>query len=157
MRVIDYSYEDFLAGIDYIAKQIEQDEYEYDYIVAIARGGCVPGVYLSHKLGKPAMMIQWNTRDRSSIGNHYPDWLPRALLADSKILLVDDMVDGGQTIIELLTAWQNQLGGKKIPLNNIRIAAMYYNIAQDIKVDYYHRTINRHADDRWVIFPWEAV
>ena len=60
-------------------------------------------------------------------------------------------------MIELFTSWQNNNGGKKIPLQNIRIAAMYYNVAQPIKVDYYHRTINRDADDRYIIFPWEVL
>ena len=102
-------------------------------------------------------MVQWNTRDESPFGNDFPSYLPRDILSGHKIILVDDMVDGGQTLIELMSAWQGALGGKKVPLQNIRIAAMYYNIAQHIKVNYYHKTINRDADDRWVIFPWEAV
>ena len=157
MNVIDYTYPEFEQGIKDVAKQIQDDGFDPDYLIGIARGGCIPGVYLSHTLRKPIMMIQWNTRDDNPFGNEYPHYLPRDLIAGQKVIIIDDIVDGGTTLTELFTSWQCNLGGKKIPLQNIRIAAMYYNIAQDIKVDYYHRTINRDADDRWVIFPWEAV
>lgn len=157
MNVIDYTYPEFQEGIKQVAKQIEEDDFDADYLIGIARGGCVPGVYLSHALRKPISIIQWNTRDDNPFGNDYPSYLPRDLIAGHKVIIVDDIVDGGQTLAELFTSWQYSLGGKKVPLDNIRIAAMYYNVAQNIKVDYYHRTINRDADDRWVIFPWEAV
>jgi hypoxanthine phosphoribosyltransferase len=155
--IIEYTHPEFEQGIKAITKQIEEDDFEADYLIGIARGGCVPGVYLSHSLRKPIMMIQWNTRDDNPFGNDYPTWLPRDLLSDKKVIIIDDIVDGGTTLMELFTSWQGTVGGKKIPLQNIRIAAMYYNIAQDIKVDYYHRTINRDADDRWIVFHWEAV
>jgi len=44
----------------------------------------------------------------------------------------------------------------ELPVDNLRVAAMYYNTAQDVKVDFYHRTIDRNEDQRWVVFPWEA-
>lgn len=155
MNVIDYTQADFEDGIKQVAKQIEEDDFDASYLIGIARGGCVPGVYLSHRLHKPITIIQWNTRDDNPFGNDYPSYLPRDLIAGHKVIIVDDIVDGGQTLAELFTSWQGCLGGKKVPLDNIRIAAMYYNVAQNIKVDYYHRTINRDADDRWVVFPWE--
>lgn len=157
MNVLEYTYSEFVEGVKSVAAQIEEDDFEADYLIGIARGGCVPGVYLSHALKKPIIIIQWNTRDESPFGNDFPHYLPRDILSGQKVILVDDMVDGGQTLIELMSAWQGALGGKKVPLENVRIAAMYYNIAQPIKVNYYHKTINRDADDRWIIFPWEAV
>ncbi len=92
MNVIDYTYPEFEEGIKSIARQIEEDDYEADYLVWIARGGCVPGVYLSHRLKKPIMMVQWNTRDESPFGNDFPSYLPRDILSGHKIILVDDMV-----------------------------------------------------------------
>lgn len=157
MNVLEYTYSEFEEGIKHVAKQIEEDDFDPDYLIGIARGGCVPGVYLSHSLKKPIIMIQWNTRDDNPFGNEYPAWLPREFLAGVKAIIIDDIVDGGTTLIELFSSWQSNNGGKKIPLENIRIAAMYYNVAQPIKVDYYHRTINRDADDRWICFPWEVL
>jgi hypoxanthine phosphoribosyltransferase len=74
-----------------------------------------------------------------------------------KILVVDDIVDGGDTIRELLADWQSSVAGLgKLPVDNLRIAAMYYNTAQDVKVDFYHHTIDRNEDYRWIHFCWEA-
>jgi len=156
--VIIYSYYDFQEGIDNIAKQIEQSEFKPDVIVGIVRGGSVPAVYLSHRLKIPVQMVHWNTRDSSKWGNESNCWIPEGIIDDGlKVLLVDDIVDGGDTIRELLADWQTSIAGVgNLPLQNIRIAAMFYNTAQDVTPDFYHQTVDRNQDQRWIIFPWEA-
>ena len=67
--IIDYSYDVFRAGIDDIARQVEASDFEPDFLVGVVRGGCVPAVYLSHKLKIPVQMIHWNTRDDTEWGN----------------------------------------------------------------------------------------
>lgn len=153
--IIDYSNADFVEGINSIADQVTSSDFTPDYIVGIVRGGCVPAVYLSHKLKVPLVTVAWNTRDNTIFGNESNCWIPEDLLAGKKVLLIDDIVDGGDTIRELLADWQSSVRDT-LPLQNIKVAAMYYNTAQDVTVDYYHRTINRNEDARWVIFPWEA-
>lgn len=154
--IIDYSSDEFKHGIDVMATQIQNSGFDADYIVAIVRGGCVPGVYLSHKLKKPLVTVAWSTRDKNIYNNESNCWIPEDLHEGKKILLVDDIVDGGDTIKELLDDWyQSSCGVGDLPLQNIRIAAMYYNTAQDVVVDYYHRTIDRSYDNRWIHFPWE--
>jgi hypoxanthine phosphoribosyltransferase len=154
--IIDYDHSQFLLGIDHIANEIELSGWRPDYIVGIVRGGAVPAVFLSHRLKTPMTTIQWNTRDSNPFGNESNTWIPEDILEGAKVLLVDDIVDGGETICQVITDWQTSVYDK-IPLQNIRIAAMYYNTAQDVKVDYYHHAIDRNEDPRWVIFPWEAV
>lgn len=155
--IIDYSYPEFHTGIDSIAKAVESSGWTPDYIVGIVRGGLVPAVHLSHKLKVPLVTVAWNTRDTGVGGNEHNCWIPEDLHAGKKILLVDDIVDGGDTIRELLDDWyQASAGIGKLPLQNIRIAAMYYNTAQDVKVDYYHMSIDRSFDQRWIHFPWEG-
>jgi len=155
--IIDYSYDDFRDGVEQICRQVRQSGYEPDYIVGIVRGGCIPAVHLSHNLKIPTVMVSWNTRDKSTFGNESNTWIPEDLHNGKKILVVDDIVDGGDTIRELLADWHKStsvLG--ELPLQNIRIAAMYYNTAQETPVDFYHRTINRDEDKRWIVFHWEA-
>ena len=156
--VIDYSYSDFCDGIKAIAEQVEASDFDPTYIVSIVRGGCVPGVYLSHRLKKPLVTVAWSTRDRNVYNNESNCWIPEDInILDKKILLVDDIVDGGDTVKELLEDWQKSIAGVgKLNTDNIRIAAMWYNTAQDINVDFFHKTIDRNEDQRWVIFPWEA-
>lgn len=155
--VIDYSYSDFRDGIEQIAVQIEESGYEPDVIVGIVRGGSVPAVYLSHRLKIPVQMVHWNTRDSVKWGNEHNCWLPEEIMGGLKVLLIDDIVDGGDTIRELLADWQTSVAGMgNLPVDNIRIASMIYNVSQTVKPHFFHRTIDRESDQRWVIFPWEA-
>ncbi|CAB4142689.1 COG2236 Predicted phosphoribosyltransferases [uncultured Caudovirales phage] len=155
--IIDYDYDDFRAGIDHIAKSITASGWTPDYIVGIVRGGSIPAVYLSHSLKVPVVMVAWNTRDETIFGKECNTWIPEDLHDGKKILIVDDIVDGGDTIRELLDDWRKSTAGIGVlPVDNLRVAAMYYNTAQDVVVDFYHRTIDRNDDPRWIVFPWEA-
>ena len=156
--VIDYNYSDFRDGIESIARQVEESGYKPDLIVGVVRGGSVPAVYLSHRLKIPVQMVHWNTRDSSKWGNESNCWIPEQIMEEGlKVLLVDDIVDGGDTIRELLADWQTSVAGVgNLPVDNIRISSMIYNTAQDVTPHFYHQTIDRDQDQRWVIFPWES-
>lgn len=155
--IIDYEYEDFKGGIDHIVSLIASSGFSPEYIVGIVRGGAVPGVYLSHKLKVPLVTVAWSTRDTSIYGQESNCWIPEDIMDGKKVLIVDDIVDGGDTIKELLEDWQKSVAGMgNLNTDNIRIAAMWYNTAQDIVVDFYHKTIDRNEDPRWIVFPWEA-
>lgn len=155
--IIDYSYSEFSAGVDSIANAVKSSGWTPDYIVGIVRGGCVPAVYLSHKLKVPLVTVAWSTRDTSIYGKESNCWIPEDIMSGKNILVVDDIIDGGDTIKELLEDWQTSVSGLgKLPLQNLRIAAMYYNTSQDVNVDFYHHAIDRNEDQRWVVFPWEA-
>lgn len=154
--IIDYEYNDFRSGIDAIAKAITASGWKPDYIVGIVRGGSVPAVYLSHKLKVPVVMVSWSTRDTTFFGKESNYWIPEDIHNGKKVLVVDDIVDGGDTIRELLEDWNKSTAGLgNLPVDNLRVAAMYYNTAQDVKVDFYHREIDRDVDYRWIHFPWE--
>ena len=69
--MIGYSIDQYYRDIKWIATSVEVyiDEvktetlkWNPDVIVAVARGGCVPGVYLSHLLNKPLEIITWQLR-----------------------------------------------------------------------------------------------
>ena len=155
--IIDYDYAAFREGIDAIANSVKASDFKPDYIVGIVRGGAVPAVHLSHKLKIPLVAVAWSTRDTSVYGRESNCWIPEDLHNGKKILVVDDIVDGGDTIRELLADWYTSTAGLgDLPVDNLRVAAMYYNTSQDVKVDFYHRTIDRNEDQRWVVFPWEA-
>ena len=154
--IIDYTFTDFRDGIQNIAKQIKESGFAPDYLVGIVRGGSVPAVYLSHKLKIPVVMVAWNTRDNTEFGTDSVTWIPEDLLDGKRVIIVDDIVDGGQTIKELLEDWQKSVLAP-VPHENVRIAAMWYNTAQDVAVDFYHKTIDRDSDSRWIVFDWEAV
>lgn len=156
--VIIYSHNDFLEGIQYIATSIERSDFQPDLIVGIVRGGSVPAVHLSHRLKVPVQMVHWNTRDSSKWGNESNCWIPEQIMEQGlNVLLVDDIVDGGDTIKELLADWQTSVAGMgNLPVDNIRICSMIYNTAQDVTPHFFHQTIDRNEDQRWIVFDWEA-
>lgn len=129
-----------------------------DYILGIARGGLIPAVYLSHALNKPLVPLAWNMRDVSPYSNIPNPDIPKDILNGAKFLIMDDIVDGGDTIRSLFKNWDEILRNRGVlPLANVRVGAMWYNTAlTDVKVDFYHQTIDRNEDKRWILFEWEV-
>lgn len=150
--IIDYTYEEFIEGINKIADDIKQSGFNPDYIVGIVRGGAIPAVYLSHKLRIPVQMVHWSTRDSDNRESNL--WIPEDVNDGKRVVIVDDIVDGGETIKELLEDWNSSIRDE-LKLDNIRVSSMIYNTSQPTNVDFYHRTIDRSYDNRWIHFPWE--
>ena len=151
---IVYTYEMFLKGLEKITEQIRSDRWQPDYIVGIVRGGSVPAIYLSHRLKIPVVMLQWSTRD-VNLPNECNAWIPEDVNMGKNVLIIEDIVDSGITIKEVLADWNKSIH-EELKLANIRIAAMINNVSQDVKVDYCDVNIDRNVDKRWVELPWEA-
>lgn len=151
----NYTYPDFCDGIEAIALQIKAQAWIPDYIVGIVRGGAIPAVMLSHRIGVPVVMVQWSTRDNMVHSNDHNSWIPEEILQGKKVLLVDDIVDNGDTVRQVLADWQASVR-ETLPGHLTRIASLVYNKAQPLEVDYYHKVIDRNNDKRWVSFFWEA-
>jgi hypoxanthine phosphoribosyltransferase len=152
--IIDYTYDDFLDGIQQIVSQIKLSGWKPNYIVGIVRGGCVPAVYLSHRLKVPCVMVQWNTRDHTGFGKESNCWIPEDINNGEQVLIVDDIIDGGETIATLIEDWESLLYDP-LKKDNIKVAALYYNPRQQVSCDFYHKQIDRENDQRWIHFCWE--
>jgi uncharacterized protein len=73
--------------VDLLAKQIAQSGYQIEYIFGLQRGGLIPAVMLSHKLGIP--MTQDPNRQN--------------------ILIVDDICDSGETFKEFFLEYPHSI------------------------------------------------
>lgn len=157
MKALQYGYDEFQQGIDAIALQMESLDFKPDYIIGVVRGGAVPAVYLSYRLKVPVVLIQWSLRDKglNYMGNQSVTYIGEDLQKGAKILLIDDIVDSGETVRQLIQDWQECSYGH-MPMDNLRIASLFYNPQQNIAVDFFHRIIDRRQDDRFVVFPWEG-
>lgn len=153
--IIDYDYVTFRAAIADIASQVKMSDFEPDYIVGIVRGGAIPAVYLSHALNIPVVMLHWSSRDNQVGGNESNCWIPQDLLDGKCVLLVDDIVDGGETVRQIIEDWGNSVRDE-LPLRNVKVASLVYNTRQDVSVDFYHTEVDRDADKRWFVFDWEV-
>jgi len=151
MKKIKYSNAKMIQGLKRIVKEIDKDEFEFDYIVGLVRGGAVPAVYLSNLLVKPVYLLPYSCRDNMlSHGNVIPHTIMSDLNAGKKILLVDDIVDTGKTIHYLYEEFKN----RKTDMAGIKLCALHYNENNKYKItcDYFHEP---HNDGTWIVYNWE--
>lgn len=142
-----YSETNFVDDIDRIERNIINSGKHYDYIVGIVRGGAIPAVCLSHRLELPMKCVSWSTFHADQMKESA--WDIAEDIADGKrILVVDDILDSGRTIKELLEDWDAKR-------EQIDIAVLIYNTDQKIAPDYYGRKIDKGVDPSWVTFWWE--
>jgi xanthine phosphoribosyltransferase len=145
-------YDVFLADLETIAVQVEQDSWKPDFLVGVGRGGLVPAAYLSHRTGITLLSV-----DHSSGDDAFADELLAKLAAKSRagsrILIVDDINDTGSTIAYL----RQVLADHGCSEPHIRVAVLVNNIRSKVRVEYAGSNIDRSEDKRWYVFPWEAV
>jgi len=137
-----YSYDKFNDGINSIVEQIKYQNYKFDYIIGIARGGLIPATVLAYKFKKPILLIEWSNRD-SGIKNISSEVYQ--IIQNNRILLVDDILDSGLTIKQLSNY-----------ISNFKTATLVYNIEQDVPCDFYHVKIDRNVNKEWVTFWWDT-
>jgi hypoxanthine phosphoribosyltransferase len=130
-----------------LSKKIAHSGYRPDVMVAIARGGWVVGRILSDLLGIRevyAVTVKFY-RDVAKPGDK-PTLLQELNvdLASRQILVVDDIVDTGETLKETL----RHIFDKKP--RELKTAALYVKSWSPIKPDFYVREYSS-----WVVFPYE--
>lgn len=141
VNVYHYTREEFDAAIDRLVHQIKQSGVDYTYIVGLTRGGLIPAVVLSHKLGVPMLASNWAT-DRKKPSITLMDILdnPR-----NKVLLVDEILDSGNTIKSFM-----EIHG------NTDVAVLVWNREQPVVPNYYVKSIQRSIFPDWIEFWWEV-
>ncbi len=146
--MIHYSYEEFLKDATNITRDIEKSCFEPDAIVAIARGGMTFGHFLS---------IGLDMRDLYSLNSIHYDGQNKLdtvkifnvpdLSKKKKILLVDEIIDSGETLLEI-----KKTLSKKFPHLEIKVATLFYKSKALLAPEY----SARHADD-WINFFWDDI
>lgn len=145
---INFSIEDMQFALLDITKQIQSSIWIPEVILSINRGGCVPGVYLSHSIKTPHKVIDIQLRDSNNIPNL--DVLKYSINRYKTILIIDDINDTGATFNFI----------KKNIIDNtkeVRYAALVDNISSDFKVDYKGKVIDKSKTPSWIVFPWEKI
>ena len=133
-------------AIKKIVEQIDVSEFKPEIIVSINRGGCIPGVYLSHYFKKPHNIIDVKSLKADS-GNKF-SLLINSIKDNKRILIIDDINDSGETfdIVKKIFSSSNC---------EIRLAALINNISSKTKIDYHGQLIDKKDNPVWYVFPWE--
>jgi uncharacterized protein len=145
-------YERFLEEMETVALAIEGDDWRPDFLVGIGRGGLVPAAYLSHRTGIALLSVDHSTGE-AGFGDELLDRLAAKIRDGARILIVDDINDSGGTIEYLRAAIDAKSGDPA----GLRIAVLVNNIRSRSHSEYHGSELDRDADKRWYVFPWEAV
>lgn len=131
-----------------LAEQIKRSKYAPDLIVAVSRGGWIPGRLILDYLGGPdiaTIKVEhyvdfYKTRDKPEITQ------PLVVnVKGKKILLVDDIADTGKSLRAAVEYLRHQ-GAK-----DVKIATLYFKPWSTVVPDFYVR-----KTDAWVCFPHET-
>lgn len=133
-----------------LSEIIKNDNFKPDLLIGLSRGGLQP-------LGFLAGEKQLNIRNVATIAltsynemeqGHVKIVLPLHVedyRNYKSILIVDDLVDSGKTMLFIKNLLETEL-----PESEIKVAVLYYKATSKIKPDYYVQ-----ETDEWIVFPWE--
>ncbi|WP_127500688.1 phosphoribosyltransferase [Actinoplanes solisilvae] len=155
---VSYTWDQIEDQAATVLRLIRRDGTAPDVVISVLRGGAVPGVLLAHLLGGPAMYaVRASTmrderprvrKDRLLVQGM--DGLPD--LAGLSVLLVDDVVNTGKTLIET----REQIMISRRP-RALATACLVWDtvgprgeVLAHCDADFYAERV--HA---WVRFPWE--
>jgi hypoxanthine phosphoribosyltransferase len=146
MGKIYFTIEEMIYLIKNISVQLNSSSFDPDVIISINRGGCIPGIYLSHYLDKPHEVINIELRDSKL----KPDLISitEKIKQFNSVLIIDDINDSGSTI-GIIKDLSNNLTTK------IHFAVLINKSESNSKVEYYGKTVNTKPHDYWYVFPWE--
>ncbi len=142
MKKVYYPYEEFREDLKELAKSID---FDFDTIIAIARGG----MSIAHMLGEYFGIRDVYTinsigyEDTKKLENVMIYNLPN-LRRSKKILIVDDIIDSGETMREVVKTIKD-----RYPKTDIKTAAIFYKKSADFKPDFFVK----YAQD-WIDFFW---
>ncbi|CAM4069288.1 phosphoribosyltransferase [Campylobacter armoricus] len=139
-----YTYEEFQKEIIPFTRKIKE-EFNPDVLLAIARGGMTLGHFLAEGMGNR------NLFSLNSI--HYEDTqkldtikifnIPD-LSSYKKILLVDDIIDSGETMIEIKRVLM-----EKYPHLELKVASVFYKPSALLIPEFYIKEAKE-----WIEFFW---
>ncbi len=150
---IHISWESYINILNQIIKNLYLKNLTPDIVIGIARGGMVPATMLAQHYKTRNLGLVYIQKTKSD--DAFPEMLPRPIvkgffcpieLAEKKVLIVDCIVQSGQTMkcaLDIIIAQQ--------PKNVFSVSMCTHMGVNDINY-FSPMTVN---NDDWVFFPWE--
>ena len=143
------SWDDLGDGARELARQIYDDEYRPDMVLAIARGGMLVAAALGYALGVKntfTMNVEFYTGvdarlEMPMILPPVPDLVD---FHETRVLIADDVADTGATLALVKEFCEGKVA-------EVRCAVLYEKSRSTVKCEYVWR-----RTDRWITFPWSA-
>ncbi|MBL0886403.1 phosphoribosyltransferase [Myceligenerans indicum] len=143
------TWETFPVAVRDLAHQVVASGFVPEVVVAVARGGLVPGGAMAYALGTKGVGTL-NIEFYTDIGKTLDD--PRVLpplmdtsdLPGARVLVVDDVADSGRTLALVMELLEKQGA-------DARSAVLFTKPRTIVQPDYSWKDT-----DLWITFPWSA-
>ena len=153
MTDLNITWSEYHHKIETLAVKVYRSNWQFDRIVCLAKGGLRVGDILCRLFDVPLAILSAasyggeNNRDRGKIefSNHLSYLEPLG----SRILLVDDLVDSGISLVESVKWLQENYGDR---VTDIRTAVIWYKSSSVIAPDYY---VDYLENNPWIVQPFE--
>jgi hypoxanthine phosphoribosyltransferase len=145
----ELDYATFGVSTRELCQQVVDSGYEPDWIVAIARGGLLIGGAVAYALsckniGVVNVEFYTDVDERLEVPVMLPPALNLADLADTKLLIVDDVADTGETLKLVVETCAPVVA-------EIRSLVIYEKPRSIFSADYVWK-----YTDQWINFPWST-
>ncbi len=149
MNKVFFSWDDILDHTRTLVHQLKDER--FDALLAVTRGGMVPGALLSEALGirnvMSAAVMLYDDTERTREEPHFLQFPVDALILDKRVLVVDDVWDSGRTAVAVRHRVE-EAGGEPV------VAVLHYkpkhSAFPDLRPDYY-----AIETDDWIVYPWD--
>ena len=137
---------DFIANI--VSESISKKNIKFDTIVALGRGGLIPGAILSYKLDiKNLQNLGINTRQED--GQYVETLIYQRPTITGNVLVVDDINDSGKTfeaVNSLIKSEYPDIG-----------ELLYCSLTTRYNTNFNENTISGKIINTsdWLVFPWD--
>ena len=163
-----------------LCRQITLSDWRPDVVVAVTRGGAVPGVLISQYFDVAMQPLRVSLRQHAECESNL--WLAEQAFGVNRpeetgisgarwdpalrknILIVDDINDSGATFDWIVKDWQSGCFPQETETwttvwnRTTRFAVLIDNLSSraQLKMDYCGKEINKAESDVWIDFPWEG-
>jgi len=143
---MDLSWFRIQTDIEELASKIRSSGEEFDHMLCVARGGLVIGGLLSHliKVGKISSIDLKHYKGQMALEEVSEISPACAVTQGEKVLVVDDLVDTGDTAKFVHDKYGDDV--------NIKVAVLYDKTEGKNPPDF---CVEEAPADEWITFPWE--
>ena len=148
-----YSWDDYIRLNEKLVATVAKSGWEFDNILCLSRGGMRPGDFFSRVYDMPLAILSTSSY-REAKGTvqstlDIAECVTGVSRLEGRVLLVDDMVDSGKTIKEVIEVLKQRYP----EITEIRVAVLWYKSLSVLKPDWY---VEYLPDNPWIHQPFES-
>ncbi|MEN9560789.1 MAG: hypothetical protein RIQ56_62 [Candidatus Parcubacteria bacterium] len=142
------TWEEVMEDTARVGKEIQSSGFVPEYLVGITLGGLAPLLFLAKQLGiRNVLTIAANSYDNQNRRDLQILHMPNVDLTGKRVLLVDEIVDSGETMRVLTELLRERLGATEL-----KTAVVVKKEGSSFTPDFFARSTTE-----WVEFPWEKA